>query len=1146
MSKRIDILETRFEANIIKFEEKLKKMASSSAAANDNITKNFKRGSKSINDAWQSNDLYRTLSTQKRGFDDLTASVTRLAPALAAIVSIQGAIAAADSYTRFSNSLKVAGLEGSNLKAVQEQLFQQAQKNGTSLEALGGLYGKAAQSQKALGASQADLLRLTETVSTALRVSGTDAAGASGALLQLGQALGSGVVHAEEYNSVLEGMPAILQAAVNASSEYGGNLAKLKNDIIDGKVSSKEFFDLILSGSQILQGQAAKAPLTVAASMTTLQNAITKYIGEADASLGVTEKITGVIGFLANNLDLLTDAMILAATIMGARLVTTTIQLTQRSIAATAALVAEAVATQGLARGAATASVAMGGLRTAGSAVLGVFGGPLGLAVTAIATAFSLLAMEADNAKRAQEELKGEVNNLADRLNAGQKAARAAAEQSGQVGVTATETERKVASLTGEVDKLTDAYWRNAAAAKASQLEQAKTDYLEAKATQKKAQKAFDDRRKINLQNETQPMFMGSPGSMSAVSGDRDRAAQRTAQSEEAKIKAQADANVKQSAQNLINLQNTKLTGFTPGKADPVGDSEKPKAGGKSGSGANSADSKNRANERALEEARVLEVAAALANAHTEQERHNIRVKSLEAERQRDLNLTAGDKDLSADTKAIKSTAINTSYDAKVDEENKAFAEAQRQQQEEINRAVLDQLGIEQELALTAKDRHEIAVQQLAIEKANQLAAIESNDALDGETKVKLKKLAEENATLQLKRQERDYQEQLVEEQRENLQAIHDVAILEEDIYGIKADLAKTNKERLEFERLALESRQKREIALMELEIKELEARGEIVKAAQAKAKLAKTLETQQYERDGFERNNEGALDRYNRETKEIDFKVEYDNAVVSWLSEIQDGIKGVRKGTKEWSDVWQDAGNVVLDVISDILVKQLLLQPLSNLLSGKKMFEGSDQILGGIFSGNKGTKTETSAGQDKNLFGGFLDGLFGTGNERGNSISNPLYVKDITGGGMLGGILGGGIGGGSQQGGGWLSSLLKIGGSFLGLPFFANGVTNFRGGPAVINEKGGEIVTLPNGSSVIPHDLSKGLTTNMNKGMKDISAPKITTTQNIIVNAQDAVLTHAVKGWIQQAQVNATIQGAQGGKNLAIGQLNTGSKYRR
>jgi len=43
-----------------------------------------------------------------------------------------------------------------------------------------------------------------------------------------------------------------------------------------------------------------------------------------------------------------------------------------------------------------------------------------------------------------------------------------------------------------------------------------------------------------------------------------------------------------------------------------------------------------------------------------------------------------------------------------------------------------------------------------------------------------------------------------------------------------------------------------------------------------------------------------------------------------------------------------------------------------------------------------------------------------------------------------------------------------------LGIPGFANGTQNFAGGLARVNERGGEIMNLPRGTQVIPHDISK------------------------------------------------------------------------
>lgn len=48
-----------------------------------------------------------------------------------------------------------------------------------------------------------------------------------------------------------------------------------------------------------------------------------------------------------------------------------------------------------------------------------------------------------------------------------------------------------------------------------------------------------------------------------------------------------------------------------------------------------------------------------------------------------------------------------------------------------------------------------------------------------------------------------------------------------------------------------------------------------------------------------------------------------------------------------------------------------------------------------------------------------------------------------------------------------------------LGLPEIANGTNNFAGGLARVNERGGEIMNLPRGTQVIPHDISKRMADN-------------------------------------------------------------------
>ena len=116
---------------------------------------------------------------------------TSFAKALAIAGGARGIQSLIDSATRIENALKVAGLEGDNLRAVYDRLFQSAQKNAAPIEAMVTLYGRLAQAQDSLNVSQNEMTNFVDKIGVALRVSGASATEASGALLQLSQALGS-------------------------------------------------------------------------------------------------------------------------------------------------------------------------------------------------------------------------------------------------------------------------------------------------------------------------------------------------------------------------------------------------------------------------------------------------------------------------------------------------------------------------------------------------------------------------------------------------------------------------------------------------------------------------------------------------------------------------------------------------------------------------------------------------------------------------------------------------------------------------------------------------------------------------------------------------------------------------------------------
>lgn len=132
-------------------------------------------------------------------------------------------------------------------------------------------------------------------------------------------------------------------------------------------------------------------------------------------------------------------------------------------------------------------------------------------------------------------------------------------------------------------------------------------------------------------------------------------------------------------------------------------------------------------------------------------------------------------------------------------------------------------------------------------------------------------------------------------------------------------------------------------------------------------------------------------------------------------------------------------------------------------------VLEGIITFLTGVFTGNWEMAWQGIVKIFDSVFSaikGIADGILGGVKETINGIIKSINSIQFTVPDIVPGI------GGKTFGG-------------LNIPLFANGIENFSGGPAIIHDKGAEIVDLPNGTRVIPHD--KSLVTAYMQGQNSI-----------------------------------------------------------
>jgi tape measure domain-containing protein len=236
-------------------------------------------------------------------------AAARAATALAAALSFRELVRTADTFNQIQNSLRVVTDSTEELNVANERLFEIAQQTRAPLQATAELFSRASIAADELGASQEDLFRLTEITGQALAVQGGAASESAGALRQLSQSFASGIVRAEEFNSILEGAFPLAQAAARGIDEAGGSVGRLRNLVVEGEITSREFFEAILAGGGELESQFAATVPTVAQGLTTLQNAFISFVGQVDAASGASASLAGFLIDMADNLGTLGDAI---------------------------------------------------------------------------------------------------------------------------------------------------------------------------------------------------------------------------------------------------------------------------------------------------------------------------------------------------------------------------------------------------------------------------------------------------------------------------------------------------------------------------------------------------------------------------------------------------------------------------------------------------------------------------------------------------------------------------------------------------------------------------------------------------------------------------------------------------------------------
>ena len=212
----------------------------------------------------------------------------------------------ADAMQSINSQVRQVTSSETEYLAVQRQLFEVANNTRASLESTSSLYVSTSRALKDYGYTQQEILQFTEATNNAMTIGGVQAEQQAAALMQLSQALGSGVLQGDEFKSIAEAAPILLDTI----AEYmGKSRAEIKKLGSEGQLTADVIFKAISGASEKFGEQAAKMPMTMGQALTVFSNNWQSMVSKLLNDSGAMSGIASIIKMIADNLNLVVPIM---------------------------------------------------------------------------------------------------------------------------------------------------------------------------------------------------------------------------------------------------------------------------------------------------------------------------------------------------------------------------------------------------------------------------------------------------------------------------------------------------------------------------------------------------------------------------------------------------------------------------------------------------------------------------------------------------------------------------------------------------------------------------------------------------------------------------------------------------------------------
>ena len=201
--------------------------------------------------------------------NELMQTIKGAVAAYATIQTLSAALNLSDQLTSTTARLNLMNDGLQTTQDLQNMIYLSAERARGRYQATADAVSKLGLMAGDAFSSSEEIIALMEQVNKQFTIAGTEAAGIDAAMLQLTQAMGSGVLRGEEYNSILEQAPNIIQAIADYMEVPKG---QLKDMAAEGQITAEIVKAAMFAVADDTNAKFESMPKTFSQIWTSFQN----------------------------------------------------------------------------------------------------------------------------------------------------------------------------------------------------------------------------------------------------------------------------------------------------------------------------------------------------------------------------------------------------------------------------------------------------------------------------------------------------------------------------------------------------------------------------------------------------------------------------------------------------------------------------------------------------------------------------------------------------------------------------------------------------------------------------------------------------------------------------------------------------------